>query len=188
MKKLLAPSMMAAAVACAGGAYAGVVEYSGVLTDSPGYHRPSYTNPYTPAFNCSACGFQAERLSVATSGAYTFSIVHDNFPDQVDILYSGGFDPTNPMANYDGPLSYNLYNTGGSKTLSLTAGVQYYWVTSTDYGYVHDNCEETACTFTTKVTGPGAISVPEPSTWAMMLVGFGGMGATLRSRRRLATA
>ena len=28
--------------------------------------------------------------------------------------------------------------------------------------------------------------VPEPATWAMMLVGFGGMGAMLRSRRRQA--
>jgi hypothetical protein len=28
-------------------------------------------------------------------------------------------------------------------------------------------------------------SVPEPSTWAMLLVGFGGLGAAMRSRRRL---
>ena len=31
-------------------------------------------------------------------------------------------------------------------------------------------------------TGPGA--VPEPSTWAMMLLGFGAMGVTMRRRRR----
>jgi hypothetical protein len=32
--------------------------------------------------------------------------------------------------------------------------------------------------------------IPEPATWAMMLVGFGGLGATMRSRRKqtLATA
>jgi hypothetical protein len=32
------------------------------------------------------------------------------------------------------------------------------------------------------------VSVPEPATWAMMLVGFGGLGATLRMRRRNAAA
>ena len=30
-------------------------------------------------------------------------------------------------------------------------------------------------------------AVPEPATWAMMLVGFGGLGVALRSRRRTAT-
>ena len=33
---------------------------------------------------------------------------------------------------------------------------------------------------------PGA--VPEPATWAMMLLGFGGMGVSLRRRRRSAVA
>jgi hypothetical protein len=31
-------------------------------------------------------------------------------------------------------------------------------------------------------------SVPEPATWTLALVGFGGLGAALRSRRRLALA
>ncbi|WP_293907908.1 FxDxF family PEP-CTERM protein [Phenylobacterium sp.] len=31
-----------------------------------------------------------------------------------------------------------------------------------------------------------AIAVPEPATWALMMVGFGGAGAMLRSRRRTA--
>jgi type VI secretion system secreted protein VgrG len=39
--------------------------------------------------------------------------------------------------------------------------------------------------------GPAATArggVPEPSTWALMLVGFGGLGAALRSRHRAASA
>jgi hypothetical protein len=34
--------------------------------------------------------------------------------------------------------------------------------------------------------GGGSGAVPEPATWAMMLLGFGGLGATLRHRRQVA--
>jgi hypothetical protein len=33
-----------------------------------------------------------------------------------------------------------------------------------------------------------AVTVPEPATWTLALVGFGGLGAALRSRRRAALA
>jgi hypothetical protein len=33
-----------------------------------------------------------------------------------------------------------------------------------------------------------SISVPEPTTWALMLIGFAGLGAALRARRRLSVA
>jgi hypothetical protein len=34
----------------------------------------------------------------------------------------------------------------------------------------------------------GVGGVPEPATWAMMLIGFGGLGAVLRRRRSLVFA
>ena len=35
-------------------------------------------------------------------------------------------------------------------------------------------------------TGPGPGGVPEPATWAMLLIGFGAIGATTRQRRQRA--
>ena len=34
----------------------------------------------------------------------------------------------------------------------------------------------------------GSLAVPEPGTWALMILGFGGVGAMLRNRRRLVAA
>ncbi|MGZ6039322.1 MAG: FxDxF family PEP-CTERM protein [Phenylobacterium sp.] len=39
---------------------------------------------------------------------------------------------------------------------------------------------------TAGITIGGAGGVPEPAAWALMIVGFGGVGATLRARRRAA--
>jgi len=39
-----------------------------------------------------------------------------------------------------------------------------------------------------QVNVTGVAGVPEPATWAMMLVGFGGLGAAMRSRRRSVAA
>jgi len=40
-----------------------------------------------------------------------------------------------------------------------------------------------------EITAVSLTAVPEPSTWAMMLIGFGGLGAAIRSRRtRVAAA
>ncbi|MEW5684712.1 MAG: PEPxxWA-CTERM sorting domain-containing protein [Pseudomonadota bacterium] len=38
--------------------------------------------------------------------------------------------------------------------------------------------------FTATTTGQFAAAVPEPTTWALMIMGFGGAGAMLRNRRR----
>lgn len=43
---------------------------------------------------------------------------------------------------------------------------------------------QTVSAFAQIGTGAVAAAVPEPGTWAMMLVGFGGMGVALRRRRR----
>ena len=62
----------------------------------------------------------------------------------------------------------------GSDTLSLA--------TKADYNYWH--LDDVSVTLLSLPTPPDTGAVPEPATWAMMMVGFGTVGAGLRRRRR----
>jgi hypothetical protein len=64
--------------------------------------------------------------------------------------------------------TFSFKATGANATLTFASDED------TAYGPALDNVSITS----------GA--VPEPATWALMIVGFGAVGATLRSRRRQA--
>jgi choice-of-anchor C domain-containing protein len=65
--------------------------------------------------------------------------------------------------------SYKFSATGSSTTLAFASA------TGTAFGPALDNVSVSA-------------AVPEPASWAMMLVGFGGLGAVLRRQRRTVAA
>ncbi len=64
-------------------------------------------------------------------------------------------------------------------------GIQAYGVSETreDIGLGTEALEGTA----TYTFAPAVLTVPEPSTWAMMLLGFAGLGWLARLRRRKLT-
>ena len=89
-------------------------------------------------------------------------------------LYSVGVN-TNNQVSFGGVSfsvggeGYNLYTYGG-RTWLLASSID-------PVGYPQNG-----------TPGTFSVTVPEPSTWAMMLVGFGGLGVAMRSRRRPAAA
>ena len=88
---------------------------------------------------------------------------------------NNGFDNFNPYINQTGTFVIN-FTSGGPPVLT---GAKFEFNTS------GTNFVETTCTSGCGVTQQ---SVPEPTTWALMLTGFGGMGALLRRRRRVTAA
>ena len=71
----------------------------------------------------------------------------------------------------NGPITFDSFKTSFKITdLKTSASV---YRTVFDYTLVQDNART---------------AVPEPAAWALMTVGFGGLGAALRSRRRAAFA
>ena len=117
----------------------------------------------------------------------------DPRPGWSDVLAIANFSPIMlttgiywiGMSGADTELGWNLYTLEGVSTPSNQA------VLNTAFGFLsHQCCGNSA--FRVLGDGPGSVSlvptlrpvgfVPEPSTWAMMLGGFLGLGAALRRR------
>jgi len=78
-------------------------------------------------------------------------------------------------------LSFAFLNGPGGINYSAATNATYnvaLTVTTTEFGTLSDSI----------VVQQGAGGVPEPATWALMLLGFGGAGAAIRSRRRALAA
>jgi hypothetical protein len=97
------------------------------------------------------------------------------YADADNILYATGVDTNNNVSF--GGVSFDV--SGETYNLYTYNGGTYLLASSIDpVGYPQNGT-------------PGTFSVtlvPEPATWAVMLVGFGGLGVAMRSRRKLATS
>jgi hypothetical protein len=119
-----------------------------------------------------------------------YEITHTNLDDVTphSVAYLNSFDPTNIAANYLGdpgrtpdPIfgpsqSYQVkVGAGGALVLNFsgTAGL---------FGQF-GRYEYSVSAFSDANRGENFFAVPEPSTWAMLLAGFGMAGAALRRRR-----
>ncbi len=105
------------------------------------------------------------------AGSYT---VHDTSPTGVSI---GGY--VGATSQFGETLEH------GSRPFdfdaALAAGERVSFVLGAAGNYTYDS---TGIALTvTSGGGLGAGGVPEPATWGMMLIGFGGLGAVLRNRR-----
>jgi hypothetical protein len=136
-------------------------------------------------------------LSTATSKTLTFSRAIDNlffavvslngngykFSEDFEIVSSGcGYWGCGGFAQVDnGDGTFNLNSTGGEPhgVIRFTGAVTDITWTSLTNEYWNG--------FTVGTYGLAHEGVPEPATWAMMIMGFGAVGYTVR-RRRVAAA
>ncbi|QXQ06200.1 PEPxxWA-CTERM sorting domain-containing protein [Sphingosinicellaceae bacterium] len=126
------------------------------------------------------CAFQADCSgTLIIDFAKPVSNLTFNYSDD-DVTSTLGFEGSSTTASFTGqlfadgdPLTQDVFN------LSIVPNITQLIVFSNDPGgVIFDNFS-----FTTSVAG----EVPEPATWAMMIVGFGAVGGSLRRRNKLAT-
>ena len=158
----------------------------------PTYNRPLAGAPPTGLSGVgTAVHYQVTPFTVSASGSYTF-LMTAILPAGWDTylgLHSTAFLPASALTN---AIVYNddFPSIGLSGfSANLLVGVSYFAVASgfenTDVG-----------TYSLAINGPGNVNVggggqgavPEPTTWAMLLAGFGIVGSALRRRRRASAA
>jgi hypothetical protein len=162
-----------------------------VTTDDqrPGVTRSSVTYP-----GITADALRGAATATLTIGAQTFRFDGPSFVEFDDVIDREGF--IQQLSQGGSFMGFELHSPGEhvagpywySPTSSELSSLLWYYRASFEI-YDHSvwaSPKEANGTFliqSIRVQDPAAATVPEPATWALMLIGFGALGAVMRSRR-----
>jgi hypothetical protein len=169
------------------GIAASTVDFTGMVWQGPQTGGASAS----PPFNGDPAGDTTKYASVAANQTSTFSAINGNVltsfsfymgsPDAYNKLTFNLADGTSQVFNGNEIWGGTPQNPGGDRTL----GYRVYY----DFGgaLVNSITFESVGADAFEFDGLAGTAVPEPGTWALMILGFGGAGAMIR-RRKMAVA
>lgn len=178
MKRQLLTSFALCFIGVAAPADAVIFTYTGTNVGSPTYNRA-----FADFSGLSGVGtnvaYDLLSFSVDTTGDYTFLETADY--DSFLFLYEGAFDPLDATANGIAANDDLLGLTTSGFAASLSAGTSYFAVLT---AFANGDAGLHSLT----IGGDGTVTpvtgvVPEPTSWAMLIIGFGTLGVALRGRR-----
>ena len=125
-------------------------------------------------------------IGASATGLYQFVNTSSNVPNlgTVDVCFNAGASGSCAGA---GSGTIGLAPAGGvaTGTLALNFSQAYQSIDLTNF-YIRYQGIEGITGVTSAIGRPVTPPVPEPATWAMMLLGFGGIGMAMRRGRRTA--
>jgi hypothetical protein len=129
-------------------------------------------------------------LQIGNFDGQPLPIFTQTFADTSGVTYTGTFYVNARFPNRD-PNAFLKVSIDGATEVTVTDALDTYTqetfsFTGTGSDTIAVAAQNTASEFyidDISVTGSAVAAVPEPATWAMMLVGFGGLGAAMRRRR-----
>jgi hypothetical protein len=155
-------------------AQAVTLTYTGNTNGASTWNRPSANGNIAPVAPLSTTGnnveYNARQFNVGTSGSYVFTSTTTGF-DNYTFLYQNAFNAASPLTNVLIGNNDNTTNRISGFTTNLTAGVNYFFITTG-----RQNNDSGAFTNTIVGTGPivsGAVPTPEPATILGTLAAFG---------------
>lgn len=177
MRKMTARIAAAMLLAACAAPAAAVVQYDFTATSSYGGAYGSFSFLSPDFINSSSTLGTIIGLDNLTSCSVTFG---------------GTACGTQLLYNNTSAISGSLSDAISFGTLSGTStnrGAVFYFADGalTNYGTYSSILFGSSQAATLRVSLAPTSAVPEPATWAMMLIGFGGMGLALRRRRRAIT-
>ncbi len=139
-------------------------------------------------------GFEVDATTGATQGFVdtggVFQFVTDPDPLNAGVTYLESINnsglASGEFADASGTLHPFIFNTLTDAFTALTPPTadSYFAFGINNLGEVTLSGQLTGTDY---LYNPAATTVPEPASWALMLIGFGGLGAAMRSRRRVET-
>lgn len=158
-------------------AHAATLVFDGTIDGPTKFARPleNGNNVPTAARPDASFFYQANPFTVTTAGIHKLTLTSPQF-DTYLVLYANAFDPDAPLVNV--LLANDDAGDFLGSFLSTNLALGSYVAVATTFS------PEFSGPYTLTIEGPDVGSlVPEPETWALLIVGLGLVGGALRARK-----